>query len=206
MLRPYLCIVTAAALLLCASTCHGAVIFNVGLPRTGTTSFHYAVASMNLSSQHVAFNRSRYDLEQDNLKANLQKFRSSGQGPFRWLFDAFDAFSDTPVYGLIPAIKKFYPDAAIVATHRSRESWLKSMSKNPGAGASYLWKDSQLHTPGKKECVTKYDQRHHKNVTKCTKNAPKSTKRAHLYDKHAELMDQNGVIRIGSWSMLFCPR
>lgn len=37
----------------------GAVVFNVGLPRTGTTSFHYAMASMNHSSQHVAFNVSR---------------------------------------------------------------------------------------------------------------------------------------------------
>ena len=37
-----------------------AVVFNVGLPRTGTTSFHYAMASMNHSSQHVAFNVSRW--------------------------------------------------------------------------------------------------------------------------------------------------
>eukprot|EP00750_Incisomonas_marina_P026139 INCI5875.16.p1 GENE.INCI5875.16~~INCI5875.16.p1 ORF type:complete len:713 (-),score=89.44 INCI5875.16:334-2472(-) len=173
-----------------------AVVFNVGLPRTGTTSFHYAMASMNHSSQHVAFNVSRYDLEKLNLKQNLQRFRNSCQGPFRYLFDSFDAFSDTPVYGLIPALRKCYPDAAIVATHRSRGSWLKSMARNPGAGADFLWQDSQLHEPynrgGCKDSMTRRKRR----SAACSGAPSQQQQREALFDRHADLMDEYGVIRI----------
>jgi hypothetical protein len=48
-----------------------ALIFNVGLPRTGTSSFHYAMASLNLSSQHVAFNVSRCVVALHGSRAQL---------------------------------------------------------------------------------------------------------------------------------------
>lgn len=195
--RNYVLVVLLLTLLLLYQYSQAAIIFNVGLPRTGTTSFHYAVASLNLSSQHVAFNRTRYDLERDNLKQNLAHFRSAGTGPFRWLFNAFDAFSDTPIYGLIPALKKWYPDVSIVATHRSRKSWLKSMAKNPGAGASFLWDFSELHTSKKTlrrevRASSKMKRKQKKRTT-----ASKAQQREQLFDTHAALLDKYQIPRIG---------
>ena len=90
----------------------GALVFNVGLPRTGTTSVHKAIPLLNFSSNHVAFNHSRNDIEYA-MRHTLSEFRETGGGLLKDLFDSFDVFSDTPCYGIIPEIQKYYPDAKV---------------------------------------------------------------------------------------------
>ena len=111
----------------------GTVLFNVGLPRTGTTSIHTLVPLFNFSSMHIMFDRLRFDMEL-KLGTLLDEFRESGQGSVRDVFEKFDVVGDTPCFGLIPDIKRFFPDAAVVATSRSKESWISSMKRSPGAG------------------------------------------------------------------------
>ncbi len=112
---------------------HGLVLVNVGLPRTGTSSVHEVVSLLNFSSVHVAFLRSRYDVE-DKMGSLLKVFRATGGGNLRKLLDRTDVFSDTPCFGIIPALNAFMPDVTLVATTRSMESWLGTMHRNPGAG------------------------------------------------------------------------
>jgi len=65
-----------------------------------STRAQRTVASLNFSSQHTVFNHSRYDLEGELTGLpELKRFQRSGQGIFRTVFDAYDAFSDTPMYG-----------------------------------------------------------------------------------------------------------
>ena len=72
-------------------------------------------------------------------------FRTNGSGLFAELCTMYDAFSDTPCYGLIEALRKHRPDVALVATSRSKNSWVNSMQRNPSAGGHYLL-HSLLHT------------------------------------------------------------
>jgi hypothetical protein len=129
--------VLACCLLLAArgavQPAHGALLVNVGLPRTGTSSVHEMVSLFNFSSVHVAFLRSRYDVE-DRMGSLLKVFRATGGGNLRKLFDRTDVVSDTPCFGIIPALKAFMPHVTLVATTRSMESWLGTMRRNPGAG------------------------------------------------------------------------
>lgn len=124
-------------------TVNAVVIFNVGLPRTGTTSVHKALPLLNFSSNHVAFNKNRFDLE-SKMSHLLKEFRNSGGGPLNDFFNVADGFSDTPCYGIIPQIKKYYPNVAVVATWRSKVSWLDSMKRNPMAGGAFLTAESGL--------------------------------------------------------------
>lgn len=74
-----------------------------------------------------------------------REFRTNGSGLFAELCTLYDAFSDTPCYGLIEALRKHRPDVALVATSRSKASWVNSMQRNPSAGGHYLL-HSLLHT------------------------------------------------------------
>ena len=107
----------------------GAVLFNVGLPRTGTTSIHAVMPMLNFSSVHVVFQKKRVDVI-NQLPRLMKQFRHDGSGTLRSFYEQFDAFSDTPGYGLIPAIKASFPNTGIVATSRSKESWINSMLRN----------------------------------------------------------------------------
>lgn len=121
---------TLWCLLLVLNPAFGAVLFNVGLPRTGTTSIHTVMPMLNFSSVHVVFQKKRLDLI-SQLPRLMKQFRHDGNGTLRAFYDDFDAFSDTPGYGLIPAIKENYPHTGIVATSRSKDSWIDSMLRNP---------------------------------------------------------------------------
>lgn len=135
------------------SFCKGVVIVNVGLPRTGTTSFHMASVSLNLTSQHIAFDRTHGDIEKS--KSILYQFRNFGTGRLRETFEKWDAFSDTPCYAIIPALKEYFPDVALVATYRSRTSWLASMAHNPQSGGDFLYLSAHLaHLPYNYVCMT----------------------------------------------------
>jgi len=166
-------------LLVAAFCCHvatPAVVFNVGLPRTGTTSIHQAFALLNFSSSHVMFNRTRFDLEL-GLSKHLAQFRQSGTGVVQQHFDQFQAFTDTPCYGLIPSIKAHYPNAFVVATWRDRSSWIHSMSANPQAGGSFLMKQAHL-------------------LGDSTNKRSRTERLGIIYDNHEKLLNQYGIPRI----------
>ena len=50
-------------------------------------------------------------------------FVATGGGPLSDLFVSMDVHSDTPVFGMISELKKWYSDAGFVATWRSKETW-----------------------------------------------------------------------------------
>ena len=172
--------VAAAALLMLVcqpSATNAAVLFNVGLPRTGTTSVHRAIPLLNFTSNHVAFNTSRFDLEK-RMGNLMREFRESGQGPLRTLFDQFDAFSDTPAYGLIGVMHKHMPWVKMVATSRSKESWLDSMRRNPHAGGEFLIKQAGLL----------------KGLDKSGLTRPQILET--LYDNHARMLEKFSIPKI----------
>ena len=117
--------------------CAAARVFNVGLPRTGTTSFHHAMALLNFSTSHILFNETRYQL-MDHMLDYLDEFRLTTDSTLGTLFQCCDGFSDTPVYALIEALRRHYPDAHLVSTWRDKKSWLASMKRNSGAGGLTL--------------------------------------------------------------------
>jgi hypothetical protein len=84
-------------------------IIGIGLPKTGTTSL--ATALQVLGCEHVTH---RPDLL-------LQRYRRSG----RWDMGRSGAVMDINPWPLY-AIRRAYPDALLVHTHRDIDSWLAS--------------------------------------------------------------------------------
>ena len=108
------------------------VLINVGLPRTSTQSFDRLFRKAGYRTSHIGYG------ERD--VGALQEFKRSGRGKIRRYMAKYQVLSDSPYYGLIPSLRRFYPDVKLVATHRSKASWLKSMGRNPGAGGAFLRK------------------------------------------------------------------
>ena len=118
-----------------------AFIVNVGLPRTGTTSFSAACNLLGLRVMH--------SWPSPGGRAHSESWRD------RWLRDAahyprvlqgeagqlrgFDALADTPFYTRAAAFKRAYPNATFVCTTRAMNSWIDSMVfGHLGAGGMYL--------------------------------------------------------------------
>eukprot|EP00750_Incisomonas_marina_P028106 INCI643.4.p1 GENE.INCI643.4~~INCI643.4.p1 ORF type:complete len:258 (-),score=35.01 INCI643.4:450-1223(-) len=161
------------------------VVVNVGLPRTGTTSFHHAVPLLNFSSTHMIFNTTRLDIR-SQLVPLTHDFRTNGSGLFAELCTMYDAFSDTPCYGLIEALRKHRPDVALVATSRSKNSWVNSMQRNPSAGGHYLL-HSLLHTQELSSFRAELKQ-HNK-----TRSESRLDGLEEVYDNHAALLKKYNV-------------
>jgi len=106
------------------------ILINVGLPRTGTQSFDRLFRKAGYRTSHIGYG------ERDI--GALREFRQSGRGKVRRYMVKRQVLSDSPYYGLISPLRRHYPDVKLVATHRSKASWLKSMGRNPGAGGAFL--------------------------------------------------------------------
>lgn len=105
-------------------------IVNVGLPRTGTKSFHEALQLLGLTSMHI-WHKAEHDAKVFNdAKINLGCTRST--------LSSFHGFSDTPFYALREPIERFYPWTSVVHTTRNKDSWLRSMIRHKLAGGAFL--------------------------------------------------------------------
>ena len=105
-------------------------IVDVGLPRSGTQSFTAACEALGLRAAHIGYG-------EDDLAAQ-DEFQASGTGPILDFMTEFDAVSDSPYYGLIEALRAHHPDISLVATTRSRDTWLESIRNHPQAGATFM--------------------------------------------------------------------
>ena len=108
------------------------LLINVGLPRTGTQSFDSYLTRLGYKCAHVGYG-------EDDSEA-INEFKNSGKGQIYDYMLKFQILSDSPYYGLITALKTHFPNLKLVATNRSKESWLNSMNGHKNAGGSYLRK------------------------------------------------------------------
>ena len=134
----------------------GGVVLNVGLPRTGTTSFLMAAASVGLQvRQAVPIDTWCYDMmpfdelrtgvctelvsrEKDHACRSGVQFKARRRFPEQRHLHQYTAFADAPMHLLdAPSFQYRFPRAAVVCTTRSMESWLNSI-------LSFIRKHSRL--------------------------------------------------------------
>ncbi len=99
-------------------------IFNFGLPRTGTTSFHNFLLNNNVKSLHSNGDEidQIYPIEYFNYLNNKPSIIDN-------YIDQYSAFSDCPWYSLAKKIVCNYhqnPNVYFVATFRSDHNWSRS--------------------------------------------------------------------------------
>ncbi len=103
-------------------------LFNLGLPRTGTTSLHECVQQLGLRSLHANHNNTIETL----YPAAYEAFASGQDSPkISALLAENDAFGDLPWFGLHSALLSNYgknasSPAVFVATTRNLTQWLPS--------------------------------------------------------------------------------
>ena len=122
-----------------------AFLVNVGLPRTGTTSFHLAAQRIGLNSLHpwksALYTPAAATAPADNphrmpeLNTTLWERVLSGEP--RGLGQA-QALADLPFFLDRRRFAAAYPRARFVCSTRSVESWVASMIKYRGGGSLYL--------------------------------------------------------------------
>ena len=104
-------------------------IINVGLPRTGTTSFHKFCKLNNLKSIHAKGVQNDYGISGGPGLVDIKQFRKNGKGKIYNILQKYNAFSDIPYPVIIEELVKFYPDYKLIATTRDFNSWKRSMLK-----------------------------------------------------------------------------
>lgn len=107
-------------------------IFNFGLPRTGTTSFHFFMKKLGFKSLHSG-NGVINDIFPSNY-FNFVKNQNDPRNILNKLIYRNEVFSDLPWYSnalMNVLIKKYEndPNVKFVATIRNKESWLNSIKK-----------------------------------------------------------------------------
>lgn len=110
----------------------GPFIVNVGLPRTGTTSFSKAVELLGFKSLDI-WSQAEYD------PTVIERFKAN-DGEIRKFLSQYHALSDTPFYALRDTFEQYYPHVTLVFTTRPKEDWVKSMFKHQRAGGNFLTK------------------------------------------------------------------
>lgn len=112
-------------------------LINLGLPRSGTTSFSIATTQIGMHALHNCDSHSAHPL------ANLgpcffhgypatcigasERRAIDRKGGISRNMTSFDSLADSPYFMLDPqAVRRSYPNARLVCTTRSRESWIKS--------------------------------------------------------------------------------
>ena len=123
-----------------ALTRKGPAAVNLGLPRTGTFSLHFAALELNLTSRHIA---GQLQTESAGNKALLELLLS-GVGGSKYIESLLetDVVGDTPFYlqGTKQALLKHYPNSRMFCTKSSRDRWISSVIKHGTAGArSICW-------------------------------------------------------------------
>ena len=113
----------------------GPAAVNLGLPRTGTTSLHYAVLQLGLNSSHIA------ELMQTEAAASQALFELflSGSNVSEYVNNLlkFDVMGDTPFYlqATKQALLTHYPNTQLFCTHSPQARWVNSVIKHGNAGA-----------------------------------------------------------------------
>lgn len=127
-----------------------AFLVNVGLPRTGTTSFALAARSLGLRVLHswnsaVFHGKRASEHTRDHWwRVHYRSVLSGQPGELT----SFDALTDSPFYSRALQLRTAYPNATFVCTTRSADSWASSMIfGHLGAGGLYLPRLYGLHGP-----------------------------------------------------------
>jgi hypothetical protein len=132
-------------------------LVNVGLPRTGTTSFQMACESVGLNTIH-SWNppgRTQPEHKRDYwYRENYPKVLSGAPGPL----SSSDALTDTPFYSRALDFKAAFPNASFVCTTRSPSSWVDSMMfGHLLAGGMYLPRMYGLIVPYRNNSETRHN-------------------------------------------------
>jgi len=101
-------------------------IFNIGLPRTGTMSFTKVLAQFGFRSCHP-FPEKTWTFKE--VQSFIKNPRSASSRAIRAQLSKCDAFSDTPIYGMMEQLLEYYPDARFVMTTRKRITWEDSCKR-----------------------------------------------------------------------------
>ncbi len=90
-------------------------IFNIGLPRTGTTSLNQALNLLGFNSIH-----------------NPKRFRKQAmQGQYRFDDDTWQALTNFGEH-FYPQLDLAYPDSKFILTLRDEDAWLRSWKRQTG--------------------------------------------------------------------------
>jgi hypothetical protein len=92
-------------------------VFVIGLPKSATTSVHYALHKAGLKSEHFPFRLVNY--EDGDLVFNNKDLENH------------DAVSDLPVAASLEKLVELYPDALFIYTKRDKQKWLDSCRRHP---------------------------------------------------------------------------
>jgi hypothetical protein len=141
------------------------LLVNVGLPRSGTTSFHCASIASGLASLHADEGYMRGDARDESSWMPVRKTGKSGQ-PLRDVWERmlsgdpslsrlleYDALSDNPFYSSATdepvrvRLARQLPHARFVCSTRSRDSWVRSMLRYGSAGGAFLARRYNLTLP-----------------------------------------------------------
>jgi hypothetical protein len=74
----------------------------------------------------------------DSSDSDSDSSKGKGNATAREEAARYQVLSDPPCYGLIPTVAASLPQAALIATNRSRADWITSMMRNAGAGWPFL--------------------------------------------------------------------
>ncbi len=112
-------------------------VFNIGLPKTGTSSLNEALIILGYRSLH------------NPLDLRMASYR---QGVYRYARDDWDAITNFGEH-FYPQLDQNYPGSKFILTVRDRDAWLKSTEKWYSQPPMYPPRDNQsrLETFG---CIT----------------------------------------------------
>eukprot|EP00966_Prymnesium_polylepis_P223769 5177417-Prymnesium_polylepis.1 len=109
-------------ILLCSSSVK---LFNVGLPRSGTTWFHAAMKLSGLRSLHCNEADGCQSIDKSKLNA---AFENGDTAYIRAVISKFDAFSDLPWYNHAEEMRRLMPNSPVyLATIRPYSDWSRSV-------------------------------------------------------------------------------
>ncbi|MBD3391457.1 MAG: hypothetical protein GF418_05360 [Chitinivibrionales bacterium] len=92
-------------------------IFIIGLPKTATTSAHFALQKAGFKAEHFPYRLVNY--HNGDLVLNRKDL------------DYHDVVSDLPVAASVETLVRLYPDAYFVYTNRDKQKWLDSCRRHP---------------------------------------------------------------------------
>lgn len=134
-------------------------VLNVGLPRTGTSSFATATRQLGLKALHIWHDA---EYSSSTLIGLLRDSPSSRQH-----LSGFATLSDTPFYALRETFDANYPDTTIIYTTREKDGWVQSMLAFGTAGGNFLAQMYGISSP-------RYSDEHKGELE-------------YVYDKHHEI-------------------
>jgi hypothetical protein len=135
-------------------------IVNVGLPRTGTTSFARATEMLGFKALHI------WKPGEHNPEI-LRRFRANDP-EIRQAVEQYHTLSDTPFYALRQTFEQYYPNTLILYTTRPKKDWVQSMLNYRVAGGNFLASLYGLprfpHTPVDQRNLENLYDAHHADV------------------------------------------